>query len=116
MDNIKANSPSKWANYYGQAWLVTVEPTALEDSGIFCDLNWIPKHMEDPILVDKKLCYPQIIILAEILLATKASLYLEYASILRASSLALLGRKGPMALPSEITDIRCPSHLVFLVG
>lgn len=72
--------------------------------------------MEDPILEDQKFCYFQIMILAEILQATKASLYLQYASILRVLSLAVPGWKRPMSLLSEITDNGCPSHLVFLVG
>ena len=43
------------------------EPRGREDSGTFFDLNWIPKHVEDPVFVDQELSYLQIKILAEIL-------------------------------------------------
>lgn len=44
-----------------------MESGGREDSGTFSDLNWIPKHVEDPVFVDQKLCYLQIMMPAEIL-------------------------------------------------
>lgn len=59
-----------------------MESGGREDSGTFSDLIWIPKHVEDPVFVDQKLCYLQITMPAEILYATKARLYLGYLFVL----------------------------------